>query len=200
MTPSDSLEAGPDGQSPLFKLSGELRNRIYRLLLLPEPGGVIDITAQGVEEPSILLSCHEVRNEAISIFYAENDFVIHVTDYDSSPLMEFGQHVRKREKQHSHFYGPMTAVCQTANITPNWANLLLWCQRNHRNEVTETDWFPSDAPAGSSQSRLIVGGMFQIVHEMSGLPWENVERLLKGQRRILFGIDKRWEAEGSGPG
>lgn len=59
--------------SPLFKLSAELRNTIYRLVLVEdydfwgvEP--VVVDKANGVPEPALLLSNMVIRSEALGIF------------------------------------------------------------------------------------------------------------------------------------
>lgn len=74
---------------PLFKLPGELRNRIYRLSLLEQSR--IQVTPAGLGEPGLLLSCHQARNEAAPIFYSENEFIIHFPRYDSSICDTQGQ-------------------------------------------------------------------------------------------------------------
>lgn len=55
------------------KLPGELRNKIWRdLLVSPEP---VDVTNRThATEPAILATCQQVRQEATSIYYSENTF------------------------------------------------------------------------------------------------------------------------------
>lgn len=46
-------------------------------------------------------------------------------------------------------------------------------------------------PAGHPDHHLI-GGMFDIVHSMEGLPWENVEKALAGFYYALRVTDSPW--------
>jgi len=58
---------------PLLQLPPELRNRIYEACLLAD--GVIDVADKDeIEEPALLATCKEVRNEATAIFYGGNTF------------------------------------------------------------------------------------------------------------------------------
>ena len=58
--------------SALFGLPGELRNRIYRLVLLVE--GSIDVDSGCIPEPALLVVCQQLRREGIYIYYTENQF------------------------------------------------------------------------------------------------------------------------------
>ncbi|KAK4495536.1 hypothetical protein PRZ48_013868 [Zasmidium cellare] len=73
---ADAFET--NARSPLFvKLSGELRNHIYRFCLVQEHMVSLSINDgmhRVVQEPSILKACRQVRLEALSIYYSENIF------------------------------------------------------------------------------------------------------------------------------
>ena len=58
-------------QSPLFKLSGELRNRIYEQVSINHPNN---------HEPALFLTCRQIRNEGRKLFYATHTFVLSAKD------------------------------------------------------------------------------------------------------------------------
>ena len=80
-------------QSPLLRLSGELRNKIYREVLVDQKS--VKVTTTGVPEPAFLLTCKQIRREGMDVFYGENRFRIPAPRYDSTTLMHWGEKVRK---------------------------------------------------------------------------------------------------------
>lgn len=52
--------ASPNAQSPLMRLSAELRNQIYEYALTDDEE--IEITAD-LKQPALLLTCREIRND-----------------------------------------------------------------------------------------------------------------------------------------
>lgn len=59
--------------SPLLALAPELRNKIYRLVLVSD--AAIDIGSESSPTPPRLLgTCRQIRHEATSIYYHENTF------------------------------------------------------------------------------------------------------------------------------
>lgn len=61
-------------QSPLCTLPGELRNRIYRLVLV-QSSVILDVKILSTPtEPALLATCQRIRKEALNIFYSENTF------------------------------------------------------------------------------------------------------------------------------
>ena len=62
--------------SSLGNIPGELRNRIWRNVLI-SPKGWIDVTGKDTpDEPGLLAVCTQIRAESIAIYYAENSFRI----------------------------------------------------------------------------------------------------------------------------
>lgn len=60
--------------SPLTrKLPAELRNRIYRLVLV-QPYGIDVSRIRAPNEPALLATCSQVREEALAVYYSENIF------------------------------------------------------------------------------------------------------------------------------
>ncbi|KAK5731999.1 hypothetical protein LTR17_010952 [Elasticomyces elasticus] len=74
-----ALTAGPT----LLTIPPEMRNRIYREALLE--GSICVCSAFGLlrslpDEPALLRVCHQIREEAMSIYYCENKFSVSVYD------------------------------------------------------------------------------------------------------------------------
>ncbi|KAF7193552.1 hypothetical protein HII31_05127 [Pseudocercospora fuligena] len=73
----------------LTNLPGELKNRIYRLVLLQSRDDDINVTAPNYRRPSLLEVSRAIRNETIPIYYYENSFAIHLPDYSPALLMRW---------------------------------------------------------------------------------------------------------------
>lgn len=67
-------------QSPFIRLPPELRDDIYEMVLVQDhPIGISqppDSKTSRVSFAALLQTCHQIRNEAIAIFYSSNSFVI----------------------------------------------------------------------------------------------------------------------------
>ena len=62
--------------SPLLSLPGEIRNKIYRLVLVSDPDWAITIKpAHMRRQRSLLKTCYQIREEASQIYYGENIFL-----------------------------------------------------------------------------------------------------------------------------
>ncbi|KAK5134781.1 hypothetical protein LTR08_006156 [Meristemomyces frigidus] len=71
--------------SPLSRLSPELRNQIYHLALYERRP--VAITPNRTMEPSLLKTCKQIRNEAELLFYAINHFTAIITFSPSQHLV-----------------------------------------------------------------------------------------------------------------
>ena len=59
----------------LLNLPAELRNRIYSYVFPPEHNLCIDIRRSPIVcEPALLTTCHQIRHEALPVFYGETEF------------------------------------------------------------------------------------------------------------------------------
>ena len=112
--------------SPLLKLPGELRNRIYRFALITHDHIRLPVTTRTFPEPALLATNKEIRREASSLFYSENHFMIEVRDFDSTACVIFSHKI-------AYVEGLKTARYRFSWLSkrPNWANLHLWLFRLH---------------------------------------------------------------------
>jgi len=65
-------------------LPGELRNHIYRLVLLESIDVYVD--RSNYKQPPLLRTCRKMRKEALQIFYKENRFMVAVRDLHFAAL------------------------------------------------------------------------------------------------------------------
>lgn len=121
MRAEQKLEAGPNDSPPrasLLSLPGELRNRIYRFVLVEQPSiefyskhdsqdPFSDLTVleeQHTIEPGLLPSCAQIRNEARPIFFQENIFYTYIQDGKLEPQLGhwFWRRVRRSRRCLGH--------------------------------------------------------------------------------------------------
>jgi hypothetical protein len=121
--------------SPLFRLSPELRNSIYRLVLVRDIWDhnidcvvVVDKT-NGIPEPALLASNKTIRSEASGIFYHENYFRCDVVNFDPAPVLLLQAKVQKPFRQH-----PMGIDVEISGYQVNFQNLVSWVHKCHRGE------------------------------------------------------------------
>lgn len=72
--------------SPLLSLAPELRNKIYRLVLTSKEPLLVARTTISTHK-ALLDTCAKVRNEARSIFWAENTFHVVIDGNDVTPII-----------------------------------------------------------------------------------------------------------------
>jgi hypothetical protein len=70
--------------APLLRLPPEIRNIIYKCALYLDDGICEVDVATGIPEPALLLTCKEIRREAIGIFYSTNDVRLVIDSYSPS--------------------------------------------------------------------------------------------------------------------
>lgn len=86
-TYSDDLT--PVCTSPLGRLPGELRNRIYELLV--PSGSTFEVTTDTAArtQPSVSKVCRQLRAETLPIYYAANIFILEIRGSDTSPALKW---------------------------------------------------------------------------------------------------------------
>lgn len=189
----------PPEQEPkcfLLDISGELRNRIYReVLVLPES---VHVASTGYEHPALLHTCKQVRQEATSIFFQENVFAFAIDRFDSTPLIRF----RNRAPSMALIGGPFQQGPWLRDQSPNWQNLEEWL-----NQFYHCNCIGSPTPeymlkiGAEVMGRLtlyyIIGGMFEIVKQarVAGISWSIAKKMFEGHRPILIALDKAWAME-----
>jgi hypothetical protein len=107
----DTVTAEP-GIPAFFRIPGELRNRIYREVLVPEPYIYLSQDDYG-PQPPLLRTCTQIRTEAMGIYYLENNFRAYIFEFDLRKLL-----------QHAHRYFQDMNLFFRLGDQPHWSNLL----------------------------------------------------------------------------
>lgn len=176
------MDEGPfedSRDSPLLGLPAEIRNSIYRLALVED---IIRITPQnlaGASQPPLLQVNRQIRSEATSIYYQENQIIWYLQDYNAKNLLkwEASSEVRSETEIRVNFEGK-----------PIWTNVLEWLKAAYEGEVNGVE-LRNDGHGDSATH--VVARMFAILDDES-LEWEEVERILGGMRMAAGVYDPAW--------
>lgn len=131
MNPSDDSSVA---RSPLFRLSAELRNNIYRLVLVEDHDDcciecVVVDQINGIPEPPLLLSNKTIRAEALGIFYYENHWDCEVRKFDPAPVLLLQSKFKMPFSEHP-MYITITSVRRAVD-SKTWRNLTRWLHMCH---------------------------------------------------------------------
>lgn len=177
-----TLKAANDNDSALLQLPGELRNRIYRLVLCQEKQIIVTRLNWSSHQPALLQTNRQIRNEAIGVFYHGNAFCVAVHDWNGSLLERF-RDLRSVYKSNAHWRHYFTGG-------PHWANLLEWLKGVHgrTRRSLRTPGLNQVRPA----LRWVLAACFETAQNGRAMPWSTVERILGVQRKALIALDSRW--------
>jgi hypothetical protein len=184
--------------SPLFKLSPELRNKIYRLVLVRDPWDdftnweVIVDKANGIPEPALLASNKITRSEASGIFYHENCFSCRVLNFDPAPMLllqsKFKEPLRKNPPD-------IELVRSRTKGEPIWENLVSWLHMCHRGECIGLLPFEDDdfgQGMGHGPERRILEGLFSVAANCPGLSSAALDCVIESMHMALVEDDYAW--------
>lgn len=203
MAPSDPQQNGHDEtasnpDSGLLSLPAELRNRIYRLVLLRHR--TIRVTKSGFNQGSgILATCKQIRYEALKIYYYENAFSVSTPKWNTDALVCFNTQICRLGLQVEPGKGMcIFTIIDRASLEPHWANLLEWARLLHSKTMSWTH-SNKESYALSGYCGTVaynVGRAMRITAcQMRALPWSQVKEVLAAHRIVLASVDKRWLEE-----
>ncbi|KAI7361076.1 hypothetical protein KC354_g8359 [Hortaea werneckii] len=154
----------------LLKIPGELRNVIYRLVLLCDER--IKINKRHRKMPPLLRTCQQVYAEARSIYFGENSFGVTV------------RHLRPIVSRHHWVVGSDTNLMDV-NLKLigkfDWENLMSWLRRYHRSKGAYFGCF-RDHKSLVRKRHNHVTCAFKIVHRMLKIKWHDVRTVLDEYR------------------
>ncbi|KAI6860594.1 hypothetical protein KC338_g6905 [Hortaea werneckii] len=167
----------------LLTIPGELRNVIYRLVLVSEER--IKVDKRHRKMPPLLRTCQLVYAEARSIYFGENSFQVTV------------RHLRPIISRHHWLLVSRTKMRVDLNINLigkfDWENLMSWLSRYHRSKGAYLGCFRG---RDSVRRRLDhVTFAFKIVHGMFKTKWQGVRTVLDEYREITELGKMRWVGE-----
>lgn len=157
-----------DNAPTLLTLPAELRNAIYRLVLVVDI--YVEVDDHDHHTHSLLRTCRQLRKEASSFFLDENIFWIIFTDLRARmPIQHWA--VLCVEKQR-------IALVTVGSM--HWNNLKQWLKIYHENCGTYPSMADEEEEGDASD---VAAYAFNIVDAMQGLPWLTVEAILEEYRR-----------------
>jgi hypothetical protein len=117
--PTKQQSPPKQSQSKLLTIPGEIRNQIYRHVIVSD--SKIRITNTPIPEPALLKTCSTIRRETIAIYYLENSFDIDCPNWRHSVYQEFYKIYRRH----------VTAAEQARVDNVFWINTGAWtCKAN----------------------------------------------------------------------
>ncbi|EMC98624.1 hypothetical protein BAUCODRAFT_50523, partial [Baudoinia panamericana UAMH 10762] len=165
----------------LLGLPAELRNLIYTYALVESKTRHINVHETGHTEPPLLLACRQIREEAAPIFYSDNNFMLHIHEYDgvvAIPFYRLLQKYRTKRKtnnvRHTLCHGPGRDDC---GEVVNTDNLMIWLTAFF--DTPEIcPFLHQDVVANSGNAEVIARGAFGAVKRFRHKPWDVVEKVV----------------------
>lgn len=170
-----------DSFSALFNLPPELRNKIWRHVLVSSEEIIIDSSKTKseclhLEQPTLLRTNRQVRAEGLAIYYSENQFVTHVHHLKGAAYVRFTSLVAKyAAAKDGKTMFDVTTKLQSCSCAPKSLNLLKWIKAAYY-AGCEMFNFPQivaegDPAAMCDPRRTHVTGLSAIAYIMKSRTW-----------------------------
>lgn len=128
-----------DQPSPFLRLPAELRNEMYTLALVADlPLLISSQQATSIKEPPLLKVNHQIRREAATVYYRENEFYLTIHSMDGASVLPFARLVARYADGSKSPFVQVTLVMMGG---VDWKNLVAWLKLTHEGELLP---FPSD--------------------------------------------------------
>jgi hypothetical protein len=122
----DSLPSSTKKQSsPFLNFEAELRNEIYRLVLVSKPIVVEIADAPPVDHP-LLKTCRQIRTEARGIYLRESKLIFAVRNLDIRKVVVWLDRSPAHPDVHSMYANAQLALTATPKDRSSWAFLRYW--------------------------------------------------------------------------
>ena len=172
----------------LLGLPAEVRNRIYRFSIIKSDEW-IQLSATSPLLPGLLSTCKQIREETINLYFTENKFEIELLDYNAEAVVPAHQ-------LHGKYYAPSPTTKQDISSlppfkflgVPNWQNFVGWCRVVHQQRMPGLG-VQSD---NTDETEIAIAAIHDVVINMSVRPWEEVENVLEGFRKMMVMRDPAW--------
>ncbi|GIZ44280.1 hypothetical protein CKM354_000748300 [Cercospora kikuchii] len=205
--------AESDSIPPLLRLPAELRDEIYRLatLMAPETWALAMTFNKCPDEPPLLFVNRQIRAEASSIYYKQNNFIFQIRNLDARTYISWCQasltqrltaNVRlnliyEPLLQHpEHFRDPLSGPGQKVFVPEErqlWPNLMFWLENYYLRRClgvpnVEKDYLGA-AFSNTAAALFDTVGRLGKGHNMS---WEQVKDVLEPMQRALGSANSAW--------
>lgn len=169
-------------RSPLMELPGELRNHIYRLVLLEITPIKIDKHLKPLQ-PALLQLSQQTRRETADIYYKENVFAFSITHFDACIYISWCRSSSRRR------------WCSTvANISKskNFNNLVVWLEAYFKRECGGPREQDDGKANADSKAATHLFKMVRLMREVPGLDWTQANAILESAHEALTELKPRW--------
>lgn len=175
----------------LLTLPPEIRNQIYQLVLVSEENIEISAARQISipEEPGLLRTCCQIRNEARPMYFLQNSFTFSVHNWDATLLLKWAQ------------VSPLhraTRILYTANLVSHkesWENLMVWLETCAEGRC---HWWPAITVSQHPNARIprLIASLANQLNA-DGVRWFQIWYALEQSRKMiaLFAPEWRWDEE-----
>ncbi|KAK4623594.1 hypothetical protein CLAFUW4_05285 [Fulvia fulva] len=172
----------------LLGLPGELRNKIYSLALVSESD--ITVTATGPSQPPLIRTCHQIREEALSVYYTDNSFTLRVQDHNGVALEHFSL---LRRQYFDGTRGDRLSKTTVQRVGKrSWKNLLAWLEAAHSRGM-DIPVLPPSSTALQSREKVLLYSLADTAGvQLRQAPWDTVKVVLKGMRPALVRHHSKW--------
>lgn len=150
-----------------------MRNRIYRYVLVDHTHPILLVESDH-HQPALLRTCKQIREEALGIFYSENQFILGLVGLEVRPQLE---HWLWKETQIS-----MAKVICAGRM--EWSAMMPWLRLIHARKVdlvTRFDWIFVDNEFWGS----ILNDAISIVWALRHTPWKATLKALEISKRAM---------------
>jgi hypothetical protein len=176
----------PNRPKPTFlTLHGEIRNHIYRLVLLSEDN--ITISKGPSVKPALFSTCRQIYKESAATFYLENKWIIDLPDWDSSVF--------------EAFYDQVRVQCGiTEELSIRWDNsgscwkrskMLKFLQHLHKDPQVISTTYETQHGVGIAT----ISGAFAIVARLHKHSWHDIEQVLEIYLNEVVRDKQGWKCE-----
>ncbi|KAK6431015.1 hypothetical protein LTR95_012829 [Oleoguttula sp. CCFEE 5521] len=173
--------------SSLFKLSGEVRNMIWRCALHLSLDDN-EYISYGFGKDGI----REIQQETAAIFYLENEYDINCTGFKSEPLMALTRRFKTLKLSMATMLQEHPNAVYVDADPVSWSGLMLWLERYHNSSVGLPSGPNFDPSSGFDTESSAMKAMFEMVDDLRHVEWGVVESVLGRQRPILIGCYADW--------
>ena len=161
-----------DGKTrTLLGLPAELRNQVYRLALCET--GKIAISQNNFQQPALLRTCRQIREEASSIYSGENQITVLVHNLNASVALSWCQHSGRYA---SEWCKKIAVNLGHFSSTRNWGNLMRWVKHSTDRRVFGLDQGEKRTPWWN-----VAAGAFAIAQRLhdAHMEWAEIEKVLE---------------------
>lgn len=157
----------------LDKIPAEVRNQIWRDVLVTDT--FVLVNKDEPHQPALLRTCKQIREEATSIYFNENGFMLPMDGYDSTLGLQWCNFAVP------HFKDGMAALDWEREAgTETWEDLKIWLQLTHAGLVPR--YSPTYYPIGCDEQ---AEEMFDFLEEHARLPWKKLLPKLEKQKNYM---------------